>query len=375
MSVPSDSEDQAVPRLDLLPRSPYVLQQLPLDYRWQFTRRHPYYLSLWQYARRDFVPSAPDDPLFAEKAPLVLLLLGVTGDPPDPATPTLSDGSTFAHWESGAVSRPTNFSLAYALVAGLSPSELSLLSGLLFETAKHADVDDRHAYAFLHLARFGPDSLSSPTIAPFLAIDPQASLRAVNRAMPEFHREFQRYRPRSPERRRHDVLPEYLQVFDLREGWTGSDYDVSRELRFSVIAHELRTPISTAHDRYHAAFRYLTGHRYSFSNWFKVFRYRKIDFRPGGMAAPLRRFDRSTTESVTLVSDTRLVRDAEAARPSESASVSSGMADDELYSDLMDLIRLGRSNEQIASEMDLREEPVWIERLLDYLRSRGDMPE
>lgn len=382
MSVPSDSEDQ--PNSEdqpaslhgFLPRSPHVFHQLPLDYRWQFTRRHPYYLTFWRYARGDFVHEAPDDPILAEFAPQVLLLIGVTSEPFDPAKPHLDDDtSRYSHWESGAVTKPTNLSLAYALVAGLSQSDLSLLSHLLFQTAQIGDADERFMFAFRHLAHFGPDNLASPTVAPFLAIDPEASQRAVGRALSVFHREIAHSNSDGPQRRRHDVLPDCLLTWDLREGWTGADYDVSRERPFSDIARELQTPITTLHDQYRAAFRYLSGHRYTYTNWLKLFQVRKLYFRPNGVPLLVRRFDRSRSQSVRIVPETRLLRDEDSIRLTELRSVSSDIADFERQSGILDLIRLGRTNDEIARELELDLEDESTIDWIEYARSRRDLPE
>jgi integrase len=77
----------AVP--DLVARLPFQLRSLPIQYRWEVTRRHPYYQSLWLLARayyRNEPVESEVEPVFHQIAVAILGTIGVSGEPPDPAT-------------------------------------------------------------------------------------------------------------------------------------------------------------------------------------------------------------------------------------------------------------------------------------------------
>src|SRR4051812_28018262 len=44
-------------------RSLDILRQLPVEYRWEFTRRHPYYLFFWESARNFLVSPSEEQHL------------------------------------------------------------------------------------------------------------------------------------------------------------------------------------------------------------------------------------------------------------------------------------------------------------------------
>jgi hypothetical protein len=62
-----------------------------------------------------------------------------------------------------------------------------------------------------------------------------------------------------------------LQVWDLREGWNGSEYERSREHLFPAIAAQLNIRIQTAFERYKDAFRLIVGCDFSPPVWWRVF--------------------------------------------------------------------------------------------------------
>jgi hypothetical protein len=91
----------------LLPRPAVLLQDLPVTYQWEVTRRHPYYLRFWNLAHCSYQqPSSdPGQSDLEKSAVLVLHALGVTGDPPPPGTSaaSLSTGGLSPAWKGGAI--------------------------------------------------------------------------------------------------------------------------------------------------------------------------------------------------------------------------------------------------------------------------------
>jgi hypothetical protein len=72
-------------------------------------------------------------------------------------------------------------------------------------------------------------------------------------------------------RRRPEMLEAYVNAWDLREGWTGDDYDVDREQTFAEIGRAIAESPQTAAGRYRSAFRLLCGHEYNFATWARRF--------------------------------------------------------------------------------------------------------
>lgn len=111
------------------------LHDLPFDLRWEVTRRHPYYLGLWEVARlyRDhFQDLPPDRQVAAYAAMLVLVGIGVTGRPVDPATTAdeilRADDPTFL---TATVQPVTLRAMVAALLTALPPAEQVVVGALL----------------------------------------------------------------------------------------------------------------------------------------------------------------------------------------------------------------------------------------------------
>lgn len=75
--------------LGIIARPLYQLRSLPIPYRWEVTRRHPYYQMFWTAARNDHrkQPAGSSEELALREAMVAILgMIGVSGEPPDPAT-------------------------------------------------------------------------------------------------------------------------------------------------------------------------------------------------------------------------------------------------------------------------------------------------
>ncbi len=103
-----------------------------------------------------------------------------------------------------------------------------------------------------------------------VSVNPAASGRRVNDAVATLLKQWKEERGLSEQRDRSDKYPEYLRVWDLREGWTGSEYDVTQERELKEIASELSIPIATVTHHYCSAFELIIGHPYSREMWARV---------------------------------------------------------------------------------------------------------
>lgn len=126
------SSDQTAEESWIIPRPPAQLMDLPVNLRWEVSRRHPYYLRFWHQARQLHRQPAsdPQQRALEQTAVLLLQVIGVSGDPPSPAAGTqdLGTRSLSRGWQNGVVAPVTFRGLAGMLLADL-PAEARLELG------------------------------------------------------------------------------------------------------------------------------------------------------------------------------------------------------------------------------------------------------
>ena len=125
--------------LGIVTRPPFQLRSLPIRFRWEATRRHPYYQDWWQPARKRNLESAPEDPieeLLQTAAVGILACIGVVGEPPDPALSfeELEADRLRPGWLSGAVQPITIRGLIGLLLALLPKATLAEIGYLFLKT-------------------------------------------------------------------------------------------------------------------------------------------------------------------------------------------------------------------------------------------------
>ncbi|MEK6237080.1 MAG: hypothetical protein N2C14_20415, partial [Planctomycetales bacterium] len=142
---------EALPAISdwFVPRPAAILQELPQEFRWEFTRRHPYYLQYWTFARRDFQSAGNFDELLQKWAPGILRLIGVMGEPPAPSLEyeALNANDFLVGWEDGAVTPPTLKGLL-AILVQLLPSEARAEAGQLL--LKFTTGEEAQPHALIH---------------------------------------------------------------------------------------------------------------------------------------------------------------------------------------------------------------------------------
>src|ERR1019366_524699 len=152
-----DSNDKGAEKAEswIIPRPTSVLMNLPIEIRWEVTRRHPYYLRFWQLAQKYHRQPSDDEQerRFEESARLILLAIGVSGCPPEPTTTFQElDGEMLGEiWRDGAITPMTYRALIGTLLTGLPPNIARDLSGLFAFAAEVAG--DRTAHLFASLTR------------------------------------------------------------------------------------------------------------------------------------------------------------------------------------------------------------------------------
>jgi len=348
----------------LLFRSIEVVNQLPVEYRWEFTRRHPYYLAFWQAARafRE-QPSADETTRFAQQAAsLILGAINVASNvvPPDPHEEfaALDRNTIGGGWEGGAVAPAMFHTMAHMLLVALPKAERAQLGRLLNESAEY-DSNDTRPMAAIHerLAALPHEIWTSFPDAPVMSVNLQASQRAITEAVETLVRRWKHERGLLETRRREDKLEEYLAVWDLREGWAAGAYDGASEKQLHEISEQLQVPLPTVVNRYRAAFKYLTGHDYRPELWIRLFGPLKLSRMsdPNG-SSRLTRYRPWRTRSLRPVAESVLLpgrREADNPQFLAGAGITvSDLAQVELQLDVQTLIERGDSDDRIRQELD-----------------------
>ena len=265
------------PRSWLLFRPQEVTMSMPFEYRWEFTRRHPYYLALWESARRHH--QSPSDRVEQRRLDSVsvqiLTTIGVSPSvvPPDPRLSQESLGTLDLGgiWEGGAVAPAILRTLAQMLLQALPASQRIQLGRLLIESAEYDSQDSVHMYGiYQRLVEFKDAAWDTFPDAPVFSINLEAPQRAITDAVEKLVRQLKEKHAIPERRRREESLADYLAVWDLREGWGDGAYDASRDQIFRTIAKTTKVPISTVISRYRSAFRFLSGHDYTPALWFRL---------------------------------------------------------------------------------------------------------
>jgi DNA-binding CsgD family transcriptional regulator len=348
----------------LLGRFPGHLRALPLKYRWEITRRHPYYLMAWESTCQTIMPGEAD--LLMQEAHRVILgAIGVSGPMVAPDTPfdalVSQNGESPPAWLSHSVQPLTLRGLTGLLLAHLSAHTRNQLAELFRSSVDGGeDRADCLIQALLHLQTLESTDLDSFADQPIVAISPHLTVNALTVDIRTFLNEWRDRHGIAEQRVRADKFDEYFAVWDAREGWTGAGYELGDNRRLIEVARRLGITPTTARNQYYAAFELITGHRYSVANWLRVcgpvkyptdlivelnetaFR-RRVQTR--GTRAPVPESVLTSNEDNARISDQIQAENDDAAIW-------------ELQEDFQTLLRLGRTDMEIAQELEIRLETV-----------------
>ena len=380
MDSASDQSSPSRGEFVVLPRPQFQLRSLPIRYRWEVTRRHPYYQDWWRYARAHFHKepvSDPREPLLRESAVSFLEMIGVVGDPPDPANEfeQLGAESLNAAWLSGAVQPITLRGLAGLLIAGLPRDVVGLVGQIFMLASNEGDADDLSSMrqALIELRDLDQPALNHYLDEPIVSINPAASSRQVNAAMGILLQQWKEERGLTESRDRSDKFDEYLQVWDLREGWNCGAYDRARERTLADIATELAISIATVNNRYRSAFELIVGHPYTPPLWCRVMGSLKLFELYGQQVGfvsgrrPLKARSRIPVPEAVL---RRRDQTAGGLGVASSAPANAGDGDlGDLTADIFGLLKRGFTDDAITEELELSLAAV---PAISYLRTRMD---
>ena len=286
-----------------------TVEHLPLRYRWEFTRRHPYYQMLWQLPG-DTTGTVPASQ--RELAELLLSCVNVSGATVSPATEweDFSPDESWSIWTDGALSQVQLKGLVATLIGVLSRDSLRSVSTLLWQ-ASQLDESDRDAeYKLVKSVLHGDfpgfeDYLPDLTVT----ISASASEKSIAGAVAKIVQNYKSEHGIAPTRiqtgKKYD---EYLSAWDHREGWSNGDYDRDGEQLLKDIAKETRLSITTLHDRYKACFQLITGVEYSKDAWLEIVGQYKLAELVGSGLQPLSRRT-SRRKSVAAASESSLTNE------------------------------------------------------------------
>jgi hypothetical protein len=369
----------------LLFRPIQSLQDLPLEYRWEFTRRHPYYLMFREPAHCHYAGKSKDpySVLLGQVAAEILLAIGVSGDPPSTTASfeALGASQLSKAWLDGAVAPLTYRALATQLAELPRAARLEVGAKLLascdpVDTHREEDEAEHKCILIRQLLAVSEPALDALPSRAIVGINLYAPQRGIDRAIRQWVGEMKKEHGIPERRRRPDKLERYLQVWDLREGWAGAGYDPAAEQSFAQIATEVGTPLATVADQYASAFESLCGHPYTFDNWLKLFSVLKVTTQFGPTCLLRRRVNPSPRrpQPVKQVTESTLGGGKEDHDGGLLAGLAiappSGTAEDrETIEHIEHHIKLGHDDDEILKDLDAVDVSAMRE-VIGYFRKR-----
>jgi len=379
VSMPDDASIQEKYPYFFLPRPEGQLRSLPVKMRWEVTRRHPIYACFWKSAR-DFYEDASDhDPLADAIRPIAAKLMhsiGVSGIPPNPSLEfeELEGSSAVPEWLSGAISPVSLRSLFGLLIAGLPPDTfLHCCVVLAGEMGRDRDPELRRLAGLKCVPKLTLPEGDQYIDEPIVAINPRFANGEIEKELKALLDRWRKERNIKSGRNRSDKHADYLQVWDLREGWSKGEYHNDREMTLKEVAKKVRRDLPNVHKQYKMAFQLITGHEYSRSMWLRFMGILKLSKIASGKSGRISRHLPLAPPSP------RDVPDSVVTPPGTSQSMiqqlASGHSVSEiLWSDaVMDietLVDKGKSNEEILADLELA--PNCAE-LIDLIREGGGL--
>ena len=367
--------------MTIVSRPLFQLRSLPIQMRWEVTRRNPYYYAWWKLARaehRGDPIASPEDVCLRQAAIPILGMVGVSGEPPDPTKSfdQLGENELNHGWLSGAVHPVSHRGLAAILMVALPKDTLRQL-GMMFLAAACADPDDgpsKKIEAMGTLTKASHPGLDDYPDEPFVSINPAASERQINQAIDILLKEWKEERELGQRRDRSDKHEEYLEVWDLREGWRGGVYDREAEHPFDEIAKQVGRSVSTVSMQYGRAFELIVGQPFSRELWAATYGPIKLADLGDGILTPFRVRRPLTSPSPRPVPESVLAPQGDddagqsVTKRAPAGNDDTGMQ--QLIADIETLIDRGRTDEEIQAELDLRVESL---AAIAYIRRRGDV--
>lgn len=306
---------------------------------------------------------------------ILLASLGVSATPPpgDPAE-SLGGGMLGQAWQSGAVAPFTFRGLAGMLLVDMPPELLVEVGSLLAECGARAGQEGEQRIDFLFRLRgMRHPVLDSLPGRPLVGVNLDAPQRTITEAVEVMVRRWKDDKGITERRCRDDKLSDYLDVWDLREGWAGDHYDGASEQTMLQIVQELRIPLSTAVNRCRSAFRLIVGRDYAPALWARVLGFLKAREWLGPADLPRRTLRRPWRDRQARLVPKAVLQSPGGASGAGGSLVNLCVSADEInYTDLIidiqDLIGRGWVTADIIKALELTS-PAAAE-LIEFMRVR-----
>lgn len=162
------------------------------------------------------------------------------------------------------------------LLAHLSTESRRRLAELFRDSVENGEEGEGNLIpALLQLQSLDCDELDTYADQPIVAVSPVQTANALTAELRKFLDDWRNRFGLSKQRIRTDKFDKYLAVWDARERWTGSDYELKDDCSLVDVARLLHLPPGTARNQYQTAFELITGHSYSTATWIRIFGTRK----------------------------------------------------------------------------------------------------
>ena len=363
----------------------FQLRSLSIKMRWEVTRRHPHYQKLWKYsaAFHQNEPSSTDEfeQLRRDAAVKILAGIGVSGEPPNPAIPfsELGEDDLNKAWLSGAVHPITLRGMAGILLACLSQESLGQLGAYFLEALRDDPQSGRSGQkkSMEKLAKFKAEDLDCYPDEPFVSINPAASQRQISQAVNELLFQWKNERNLTEQRDRSDKNSEYMEIWDLREGWADEgSYDVKSEHLFKQIAEKNKKTISTISNQYRSAFELIIGEEYSRELWWQTMGICKVSTfdlpqKKGRLKRPMKSPSRRPVSETRLGVTVEFIKDNALNNEYIGDSISNYTKED-LALDIKELVEDGYNNNKILKKLEIGEKRSECLALIEWYRPRID---
>lgn len=382
MSMPNDAAIQEKYPYFFLPRPEGQLRSLPVKMRWEVTRRHPIYSRFWKSAR-DFYEGATDNDPHANSiraiAAKLMPSIGVSGSPPNPSLEfeELDGASAVPEWLSGAISPVSLRSLFGLLIAGLPPETfLHCCVVLAHEMGSDQDPELRRLAGLKCVPKLTLPEGGQYIDEPIVAINPRFANREIEKELKPLLDRWREERDIKGGRNRSDKNDDYLQVWDLREGWSKGEYHNDRELMLKEVAKTVGRKPSNVNKQYRMAFQLITGHEYSRPMWLSFMGILKLSKIASGESGRISRHLPLASSSRRDVPDSVVTPSGSSQSMTQQVASGDGVSEilmTDAVLDIESLVKKGKSDEEIFDALEVPPSCAELAELINLIRAGGGL--
>jgi hypothetical protein len=255
----------------MLSRPPFHLSSLSVEYRWETTRRHPIYIQLWNMLQSASFADDVETESFFRNDPsctLAAKLIGISGPPIDPATEfsDIIDSNMKRAWLRGAIQPVPVRAIVAVLLSALDARTLDQLATIL-RAAEGDPRSDERLKSLLRLYQCESSVLDGVLDAPYYSISPVAPREQLVSDLVNLQDAWRTRLNLPTKRDTAPKYPNYLRVWDMREGWHEGRYDRTQARTIKSISRELGKNAKTVNGWYRRGFELVAGHKYTQANW------------------------------------------------------------------------------------------------------------